>query len=72
MRKYPMSEQPPKPAATTRKIGLSPAQQKMQAALEKAAQAKTGAKPVPGASAASFKAKNSFAGKKTNFQRKAT
>jgi len=39
---------------------------------EKAAHAKTGAKPVAGASAASFKAKNSFAGKKTAFQRKAT
>ncbi len=67
-----MTDLPPKPSVPARKTGLSPAQQKMQAALEKAAHAKTGAKPVPGASAASFKAKNSFAGKKANFQRKAT
>ena len=65
-----MSDLPPKPAAT-RKTGLSPAQQKMQAALEKAAHTKSGAKPLPGASAASFKAKNSVT-KKAAFQRKAT
>ena len=66
-----MSDLSPKPAAPTRKTGLSPAQQKLQAALEKAAHAKSGSKPVAGASAASFKAKNSFT-KKAAFQRKAT
>ncbi len=66
------SEQPAKPATPARKTGLSPAQQKLQAALEKAAQKSGGAKPVPGASNASFRAKSSFAGKKTAFQRKAT
>ena len=66
-----MNDQPLKPGAT-RTTGLSPAQQKLQAMREKVAHAKTGAKPVSGASAASFKAKNSFAGKKAAFQRKAT
>lgn len=66
-------EQPAKPAATpVRKTGLSPAQQKLQAALEKAAQKKSGVKPTAGASGSSFKAKSTFAGKKTAFQRKAT
>jgi hypothetical protein len=52
--------------------GLGPKAQKLQAAREKAARVKSGAKPLPGASAASFKAKDSFAGsKKTTFQRKA-
>ncbi|HEX9201800.1 MAG TPA: hypothetical protein VF865_19740 [Acidobacteriaceae bacterium] len=52
--------------------GLSRKAQKLQSAREKAAQVKTGAKPQPGASAASFKAKDSFANtKKTTFQRKA-
>lgn len=70
-----MSDQPDlpsKPAAPTRKTGLSPAQQKQQAALEKAAHKKSGAKPAAGASNATFRAKSSFAGKKTAFQRKAT
>ena len=67
-----MNDLPPKPAVPTRKTGLSPAQQKMQAALEKAAQKKSGTKPVPDASNATFRAKSSFAGKKTAFQRKAT
>ncbi len=66
-----MSDLTPK-AAPARKTGLSPAQQKLQALREKAAHAKSGAKPLPGASAAGFKAKNSFTGKKTAFQRKAT
>ncbi|HVG27938.1 MAG TPA: hypothetical protein VM865_10060 [Acidobacteriaceae bacterium] len=66
-----MSDLPPKPA-TTRKTGLSPKEQKLQALREKAAHAKTGAKPLPGASAASVKARSSFTGKKTAFQRKAT
>jgi len=52
--------------------GLGRKAQKLQAAREKAAQVKTGSKPVPTASVASFKAKDSFAGtKKTTFQRKA-
>ena len=52
--------------------GLGRKAQKLQAAREKAAQVKSGAKPIPEASTASFKAKDSFAGtKKTTFQRKA-
>ena len=52
--------------------GLSRAAQKLQSAREKAAQVKTGAKPLSANSAASFKAKDSFANtKKTTFQRKA-
>lgn len=62
----------PKPAATKVKVGgLSRAAQKLQAAQEKAARVQNGQKPVSGASGASFKAKNSFAGKKPSFQRKA-
>jgi len=65
-----MSTVPPKPARTT---GLSPKEQKLQAMLAKAAHKSSGAKPTPGASASSFKAKDSFANtKKTSFQRKAT
>lgn len=69
-----MNDLPPKPALPTRKTGLSPAQQKLQAALEKAARKNSGAKPAPGTAGATtnFSAKNSFAGKKTAFQRKAT
>ena len=66
-----MSDLTPK-AGPVRKTGLSPAQQKLQAAREKAAQTKSGVKPVPGATGASFHAKSSFAGKKAAFQRKAT
>ena len=66
-----MTDLPPKPEVPKRKTGLSPAQQKMQAALEKAAHAKTGAKPQNSTGAASFRAKGSFA-KKAAFQRKAT
>jgi hypothetical protein len=52
--------------------GLSRKAQKLQAAREKAAQVKTGAKPFTGEPVASFKAKDSFANtKKTTFQRKA-
>src|SRR5579875_3328085 len=57
-----------KPAAPARKTGLSPAQQKLQAALEKAAHAKAGNK-AHNASTAGFKGKSTFAGKKTAFQR---
>ncbi len=52
--------------------GLSRAAQKLQSAREKEERVKSGVKPAPGASAAAFKAKDSFAGtKKTTFQRKA-
>jgi hypothetical protein len=61
------------PKAGAIKIGgLSRAAQKLAAAREKAAHVKSGAKPPPGASASSFKAKDSFAStKKSTFQRKA-
>jgi hypothetical protein len=66
-----MSDFIPKPGVI--KIGgLGRKAQKLQAAREKAAHIKSGAKPAPGASMQSFKAKDSFAGsKKTSFQRKA-
>jgi len=53
--------------------GLSRKAQKLQALREKAANIKTGAKPIQGAAtASSLKVKDSFAGtKKTTFQRKA-
>lgn len=62
------------PKAGSVKIGgLSRKAAKLQALRDKAEQVKSGAKPAPGASAASFKAKDSFANtKKTSFQRKAT
>lgn len=63
---------PAKQALPTRKTGLSPKQQKLQAMLEKASQAKSGAKPGATATGGAFKAKSTFAGKKTAFQRKAT
>lgn len=66
-----MTDSPATPAPV-RKTGLSPKEQKLQALRAKAAHASTGAKPLPGASAAGFKAKSSFTGKKTAFQRKAT
>jgi hypothetical protein len=61
------------PKAGAIKIGgLGRKAQKLQAAREKAAQGKTGAKPDAKVSVASFKAKDSFANtKKTTFQRKA-
>lgn len=62
------------PKAGTIKIGgLSRKAAKLAALKEKAAHLNSGAKPAPGASMSSFKAKDSFAAtKKTNFQRKAT
>lgn len=67
-----MTDLPPKPAPT-RKTGLSPKEQKLQALREKMANSNSaGGKQVAGASAAGFKAKSSFTGKKTAFQRKAT
>ncbi|HUD21401.1 MAG TPA: hypothetical protein VMQ60_01020 [Acidobacteriaceae bacterium] len=61
------------PKAGTLKIGgLGRKAQKLLAAREKAARMKSGTKPQPGISVASFKAKDSFANtKKTTFQRKA-
>jgi hypothetical protein len=67
----PKPSAPPPSAAPKRTTGLSPKEQKLQAMLEKAAHKSSGAKPSPGASAQSFSAKTSFAGKKTSFQRKA-
>jgi hypothetical protein len=66
-----MSDFIPKPGSI--KIGgLSRKAQKLQAMRDKAAQQNNGAKPTSNASAASFKAKDSFANtKKTTFQRKA-
>jgi hypothetical protein len=64
-----MSDFIPKPAI---KIGgLSRAAQKLQAAREKAANVKTGVKPLPAASAAALNAKPSAGNRKTSFQRKA-
>lgn len=65
-----MSEIPAKPLPT-RKTGLSPKEQKLQALREKLAQNAPGA-PKHNGNATGFKAKSSFAGKKTAFQRKAT
>jgi len=71
MRKFRMSDFIPK-AGTVKIGGMGRAAQKLQAAREKAAHVKSGAKPLPGASMASFKAKDSFTNtKKTTFQRKA-
>ncbi len=71
MRKSGMSDFVPKPG-TIKIGGLGRQAQKLQAAKEKAAHVKSGAKPAPGASATSFKASSSSAGhKKTSFQRKA-
>ena len=67
-----MSDFIPKAGSGLKVGGLGRAAQKLLAAREKAAHVKSGAKPAPGASMASFKAKDSFAGtKKTTFQRKA-
>ncbi|WP_158793943.1 hypothetical protein [Granulicella sp. L60] len=66
-----MSDFIPKPADIKTR-GLGRAAQKLQAAREKAANAKSGGNPVAGSSSVSAKAKDSFAGtKKTTFQRKA-
>jgi hypothetical protein len=61
-----MSNLPPK-----RTTGLSPKEQKLQAMREKLANSDTSAKHATNASSTSVKAKNSFAGKKTLFNRKA-
>jgi hypothetical protein len=59
------------PAAPKRTTGLSPKEQKLQALREKLAKADNTAKPVAGHTTNSVKAKTSFAGKKTLFNRKA-
>jgi len=61
------------PKANTQKIGgLGPKAARLQALREKAAK-QAGEKHAGGdSSAASLKVKNSFSGKKTAFQRKAT
>lgn len=66
-----MSDFIPKPGSI--KIGgLSRKAQKLQALREKAAQTKTGEKPISASAADSFKGKGSLAGhKKTAFNRKA-
>ena len=68
-----MTDTPALPQSPAVKIGgLGRKAQKLQAAREKAAQQKSGVKPSPRESVASFKAKDNFAGtKKTTFQRKA-
>jgi hypothetical protein len=65
-----MSDVPAKPLPT-RKTGLSPKEQKLQALREKLAASTPGA-PRHDAAATGFKGKSTFAGKKTAFQRKAT
>ena len=65
-----MSDFVPKPG-TIKIGGLGRQAQKLQAAKEKAANVKSGAKPAPGASASAYKANSSAGHKKTSFQRKA-
>jgi hypothetical protein len=69
-----MTDLPPKPTPT-RKTGLSPREQKLQALREKLANASSGAKPGAAKSndsASGFHGKSTTAGRKTAFQRKAT
>jgi hypothetical protein len=68
-----MTDVPPKPLPT-RKTGLSPKEQKLQALREKLANASAGAKPeaVKANGSAGFHGKSTTAGRKTAFQRKAT
>jgi hypothetical protein len=69
-----MTDVPSKPAPT-RKTGLSPKEQKLQALREKLANASAGAKPETGkanGSTGGFQGKSTTAGRKTAFQRKAT
>jgi hypothetical protein len=66
-----MSDFIPKPG-TPKLNGLGPKAQRLAALREKAAQATTGATANTGNTNAAAKPRNSFAGKKTAFQRKAT
>jgi len=65
-----MSDFIPK-ALSVKTAGLGPRAQPLRALREKAAK-QDSAKPTADDSSTSLKAKNSFAGKKTAFQRKAT
>ncbi len=65
-----MSDFIPK-ALSVKTAGLGPRAQPLQALRERAAK-QDSAKPTADDSSTSLKAKNSFAGKKTAFQRKAT
>lgn len=68
-----MTDAPLKPTPT-RKTGLSPKEQKLQALREKLANASAGAKPgaAKDNGSAGFHGKSTTAGRKTAFQRKAT
>ena len=69
-----MTDAPSKPLPT-RKTGLSPKEQKLQALREKLANASAGAKPgavKANGTPAGFSGKSTTAGRKTAFQRKAT
>ncbi|HEY4010102.1 MAG TPA: hypothetical protein VGM11_08125 [Acidobacteriaceae bacterium] len=69
-----MTDLPPKPTLT-RKTGLSPKEQKLQALREKLANGSNGAKPGTAhanGAAGGFQGKSTTAGRKTAFQRKAT
>lgn len=66
-----MSDETPK-TAPVRRTGLSPKEQKLQAMRDKLAKSSSGAKLTDGNASAGLKAKGSFTGKKTAFQRKAT
>jgi hypothetical protein len=68
-----MTDAPSKPLPT-RKTGLSPKEQKLQALREKLANASAGAKPETAKAngSAGFHGKSTTAGRKTAFQRKAT
>jgi hypothetical protein len=67
-----MSDLTPK-SSPTRKTGLSPKEQKLQALRDKLVKTSTGAKPTPATgTTAGFQGKGTLAGKKTAFQRKAT
>ena len=65
-----MSDLIPK-AAPTRKTGLSPKEQKLQALREKLANTGANGKPIPGSMTPAAKA-NTASFKKASFQRKAT
>ena len=69
-----MTDLPPKPTVT-RKTGLGPKEQKLQALREKLANASADAKPGAAKAngpSAGFHGKSTTAGRKTAFQRKAT
>jgi hypothetical protein len=57
-----MTDLPSKPSLPTRKTGLSPKEQKLQALREKLANAAPGAKPGATATGSTFRAKSNVAG----------